>query len=262
MTRRVDGPTPLLWMLFSLGLLFLVAPLLIVVPLSFTEARYFRFPPPGYSLIWYETFFTDVQWWGSVITSAKLAAAVAVVATAIGTLAAYGLVRGRPRGRKLIIAWLLSPIIVPAIVSAISLYGLYATIGLIGSFWGLLAAHTIIATPFVVICVVAALQRFDPVYERASLSLGAGPFRTFVRVTLPNVLPGVASGALLAFMHSFDEVVLVLFIGGNILTLPRKLWNEIIFMVEPTQASASVMLILASLCVMTLWLLLQPRDQR
>jgi putative spermidine/putrescine transport system permease protein len=263
MRRRefATGPSVLVWALACLGLVFLLAPVLIVVPLSFSSARFLRFPPPGWSLEWYETFFTDRQWSGSVVTSVQLGLIVAVVSTLVGTAAAYGIVRGRPRGRRFIISFLLSPIIVPAIVTAISLYGFYARLGLVGNWYGIVAAHMVVCTPFVVVCVAATLLRFDPVYEQASQSLGASPVRTFWEVTLPNILPGVVSGALLAFIHSFDEVVLVLFVGGSTLTLPRKLWNEIIYLVEPTQAAASVVIMAVSTVLLVLWVLLQRRAQ-
>ena len=261
MRRRdfTSNPSSLVWVCATLALVFLLAPVLIIVPLSFSSARFLRFPPPGWSLEWYTIFFTDPQWAGSVVTSVELGLIVAIVSTTIGTAAAYGLVRGRPRGRKWIIGFLLSPIIVPAIVTAISLYGFYASLGIVGSWYGIIAAHLVVCTPFVVLTVGATLHRFDPVYEQASQSLGAGPLRTFWNITLPNILPGVTSGALLAFIHSFDEVVLVLFVGGSTLTLPRKLWNEIIYLVEPTQAAASVVIIAVASVLLLLWVFLQPR---
>ncbi|MBI3457866.1 MAG: ABC transporter permease [Candidatus Rokubacteria bacterium] len=255
----VSRPSLLVWATSLLAFAYLVLPVLIVIPLSFTSSRYLQFPPPGWSLEWYATFFQDPVWIRSTLNSVKLGLAVAAVATIVGTGAAYGLVRGEIRGRRLLLGVLLSPMIVPAIVTAIALYSLYARLGLVGNFLGMVLAHTVLATPLVVVNVAAGLQRLDPVLERASMSLGAGPLRTFLGVVLPNILPGVLSGALFAFITSFDELVVVLFIGGNTMTLPRKIWEDLVVLVEPTQAAASTILIVVSTVLMGLWGLLQRR---
>lgn len=252
-------PSPLLLAIACAAFLYLVLPVLIVIPMSLSSSRYLTFPPPGWSLEWYEKFFTDPVWVNAVITSFELGIATAVIATAIGTLAGYGLVRGAFPGKRWLTGLLLSPIIVPVIVSAISLYGFYVYIGIAGSFFGVLAAHVVLAIPMVMISVAASLQRFDPVFERASQSLGAGPLRAFWTVTLPNILPGVLSGALFAFITSFDEVVIVMFVGGRTMTLPRKIWDDLVVLIEPTQAAASTVLILISTAALGLWALLQRR---
>jgi putative spermidine/putrescine transport system permease protein len=124
----------------------------------------------------------------------------------------------------------------------------------------MLAAHTVLATPFVTIAVVASLQRLDPSIERAAASLGAGPTRVFVTITLPNIIPGVVSGALFAFITSFDELVLAMFVGGQTITLPRKIWEDLVVLVEPTQAAASVILIVISILVLSIWAVTQRQD--
>ncbi len=244
------------------GCLYLLLPVLIVVPMSLSSSRYLSFPPPGWSLEWYQRFFTDPVWRGAVATSFQLGLATAVLAGVIGTAAGYGIVRGRFPGKRLVTAFLLSPIIVPVIVSAISLYGFYVTLGIAGRFLGVLAAHVVLAVPMVTISVAAALQRFDPVFERASLSLGAGPLRTFWAVTLPNILPGVLSGALFAFITSFDELVIVMFVGGTTMTLPRKIWDDLVVLIEPTQAAASTVLVVVSTTALVLWAWLQRASAR
>lgn len=252
-------PSWVLRLLVGAAFLYLVLPVLIVIPMSFSSSRYLTFPPPGWSLEWYAKFFTDPVWMNAVATSFQLGLATAIIATLIGTPAGYGLVRGTFAGKRLVAAFLLSPIIVPVIVSAISLYGFYVSLGIAGKFLGVLAAHVVLAVPFVTISVAASLQRLDPVFERASLSLGAGPLRAFWTVTLPNILPGVLSGALFGFITSFDELVIVMFVGGKTMTLPRKIWDDIVVLIEPTQAAASTVLIVVSTVALTCWALLQRR---
>jgi putative spermidine/putrescine transport system permease protein len=242
------------------GFIYLVLPVVVVVIMSFSSSRYLVFPPPGFSIEWYQKFLQDPVWIRSTLNSFALGCSVAALAGAIGTLAAYGLVRGHPPARKTIAAFLLSPIIIPVIVSAISLYGFFVTIGIAGGFLGMLAAHTVLATPFVTIAVVASLQRLDPSIERAAASLGAGPTRVFLTITLPNIIPGVVSGALFAFITSFDELVLAMFVGGQTVTLPRKIWEDLVVLVEPTQAAASVILIVISILVLSIWAVTQRQD--
>lgn len=262
MTGPVIGsrPSGLILAIAGAGLVYLLLPVLIVIPMSFSSSRYLTFPPPGWSLEWYQKFFSDPVWTNAIVTSFKLGLSTAVVATAVGTAAGYGIVRGTFPAKRLLTAFLLSPLIIPVIVSAISLYGFYVYLGIAGSFVGVLAAHVVLAIPLVVISVAASLQRFDPVFERASLSLGAGPLRTFWRVTLPNIAPGVLSGALFAFITSFDELVIVMFVGGRTMTLPRKIWDDLVVLIEPTQAAASTALIVVSTAALALWALLQRRS--
>lgn len=254
-----DRPSRFVWFTSLAAFAYLVLPVLIVIPISFGSSRYLQFPPPGWSLEWYQTFFSESMWIRSMVNSVKLGFAVAAVSTVVGTAAAFGLVRGQLRGQRLLLAFLLSPMIVPVIITAISIYGFYARVGLVGNFLGILTAHTILATPLVVVNVAASLQRFDPVIERASMSLGATPLRTFWSVTLPNILPGVLSGSLFAFITSFDELVVVMFVGGSTMTLPRKIWDDLVVLIEPTQAAASTVLIVISTLAFGLWALLQRR---
>jgi len=231
--------------------IYLVAPLAIVVPISFSSGEGLAFPPPGYSLRWYEHYWTDRAWVDATITSLKVGVLVAALATALGTLAAIGLSRMAGRARVVAYAFIVSPIIVPVIVLAVALYRLYSPLGLNGSIVGLALAHTIMAAPFVVVTVTAALSRFDQQLVLASASLGETPFRTFFKVTLPLIRPSVLTGGLFAFMTSFDEVVIALFVGsGTVATLPRMMWASLRSGIDPTIAAVSTLLILLSVAVL------------
>ena len=235
---------------------FLAAPVFIIVPLSLSTSQYLEFPPPGWSLQWYRAFLGSEAWRSALGESLRLGLAVTLVATALGTSAAYGISRMR-RGRRWLVAFLLSPLIVPVVVLAISLYGLFVRIGISGGFGAILVGHAVIATPLVVIAVIASLHKLDPSLEKASMSLGAGPIETFLRVVVPAILPGICSGALLAFITSFDELVLAMFVGGTTMTLPRKIWEDLIVMIEPTQAAASTVLLAVSTALLALWATMQ-----
>ena len=250
---RFGRPSPLLHVIAWLGLLYLMLPVAIVAVMSFSSSRYLAFPPPGWSTEWYVRFFTSSVWIEAMLNSLRLGAAVACIATPIGTLAAYGLVRHRIPARTAVTAFLLSPMIVPVIVSAISLYGFYVTLRLTGGFFGILVAHVVLAVPLVTIAVVASLRRFDPAIERAAASLGASPWRVFLTIVLPNIASGVTAGAVFAFITSFDELVIAMFVGGRTMTLPRKIWEDLVVLIEPTQAAASMVLVIVSIAMLCLW---------
>ena len=244
-------------------LLFLIAPILVVVPLSFNSEPYFTFPMPGVSLRWYEDFFTNDRWTLALQTSIKVAAAVTVFATALGTLAALGLSRANFPARTLIMSLLISPMVVPVIISAVGMYFFYTRIGLSNSLLGLILAHTALATPFVVIVVTATLSGFDHSLTRAGASLGAPPTRVFFKVILPLILPGVISGALFACVTSFDEVVVVLFLAGpEQRTLPKQMFSGIREMISPTITAAATLLILFAVIMLTTIELLRRRSER
>jgi putative spermidine/putrescine transport system permease protein len=244
-------------------LLFLIAPILVVVPLSFNSEPYFTFPMPGVSLRWYEDFFTNDRWTLALQTSIKVAAAVTVFATALGTLAALGLSRANFPARTLVMSLLISPMVVPVIISAVGMYFFYTRIGLSNSLLGLILAHTALATPFVVIVVTATLSGFDHSLTRAGASLGAPPTRVFFKVILPLILPGVISGALFACVTSFDEVVVVLFLAGpEQRTLPKQMFSGIREMISPTITAAATLLIVFAVVMLTTIELLRRRSER
>ena len=211
---------------------FLLAPLLVIVPLSFNAEPYFTFTegmlrldPEAYSLRWYRQIAGDEVWARALANSLFIGVAATALATALGTLAALGLSSRVMPARRLVTGLLISPMVTPLIISAAGMFFFYSSLGLSQTHLGLILAHAALGTPFVVITVTATLSAFDANLTRAAASLGAGPFRTFHRVQLPLIAPGVLSGALFAFAASFDEVVVVLFMAGeNQRTIPRQMW--------------------------------------
>lgn len=249
-----------LWTAVAIILVFLVLPTVLVIPMSVGTASYLEFPPRGVTLHWYWDYFTDADWMGATAFSARIAAATAVTATVVGTLAAIALVRGNLPGKALFQALTMSPMIVPHIVIAVGLFLAFAPIHLTGNFFGFLVAHTMLAVPFVVILVSAALQRFDTALELAALNCGANRAQAFFAVVLPNILPGLAGGAVFAFMTSFDEATVAYFISGiDGKTISRKMFEDIDFNLTPIIAAVSVVLVAVSLGVMGALQVLQSR---
>jgi putative spermidine/putrescine transport system permease protein len=242
--------------------IFLVAPTLIVIAMSFGSSRFLTFPPTDLSLQWYRNFFESDDWRTPTITSLKVAALTAVTATVLGTMGALGVVRGRFPGRRLVQAVFVAPLIVPVVVVGIGVFLVFTRWHLTGSILGLVVGHTVLAIPFVVVTVGASLQGVDPVYERAAASLGAGPLMTFARITLPLILPGVLIGALFAFAISFDEVVVAIFLTSpTVHTLPVQMWSTIRDNIDPTMAAITTMLLGFTLLVLLGSLLLNRRSQ-
>ena len=226
---------------------FLILPLFIVIPISLSAGDFLEFPPPGWSLRWYASYFRQGPWLHATLLSFEVAIVTTLASTVLGTLAAYGVLRGRLRQRPLVVSLIVSPIIVPPIVIGVAIYGLLAQWDLIGRFAGLVIGHSIGSIAYVMVIVSATLAGFDRSLERASMSLGAGPLLTFRRVTFPLIRAGVISGAVFAFIHSFDEVVITMFISGvHVQTLPLKMWEDIRNQIDPTIAAVSTMLILTS----------------
>jgi putative spermidine/putrescine transport system permease protein len=225
-------------------LLFLILPVFIIIPLSFSSQRYLEFPPKGFSLQWYISFFSNYNWIEATWTSFKIAFSVSVIATILGTLSAFFFVRAKCKGKNLVYTFTLSPMIIPVIVVAIAVYFFFAKLQLIGSVLGMILAHTILAVPYVIIIVTATLQGFDINLERAAMNLGANRLRTFRKVTFPLVRAGVLSGALFAFLTSFDEVIIAIFISGTTAhTLPKRMWETITMETDPTINAIATMLI-------------------
>jgi putative spermidine/putrescine transport system permease protein len=241
----------------GLTLAFLVLPILVIVPLSFSSGSFFHYPIPGFSLRWYEDFFSSSFWLPSVFNSLIVGTSATVLATTLGTLAALGLWRARFPGQAWVLALLISPIVVPVVIIAVGVYFAFAPLGLTDGYAGLILAHTTLGAPFVVITVLATLAGFDPTLLRAAANLGATPLGAFRRVILPLILPGVLSGAVFAFAASFDEVVVALLIAGpGQRTLPRQMFSGINDNISLTITAAATMLIAISLVLMALvaWL--------
>lgn len=229
---------------------FIGLPVLVVIPLSFSSAQYLAFPPPGYSLRWYEEILSRDYWLTPAATSVQVALATAVVAVVLGTLASISLVRGRYPGRTLISAFVVSPMIVPLIVSGIALYFVLGKMGLVDTFVGLVIAHTVLALPRVTIVMTAVLGRVDVFLEHAATTLGARPWQAFLLVTLPAIVPGIVSAAVIAFLTSFDEIIVSLFLSGaRTTTLPKRMWDSLLNELTPGLAAISTLL-LAGLAVL------------
>ena len=231
---------------------FLMLPLLVVFPISLSSAPYMQFPPPGLSWQWYERYLDDPQWIDATWRSLYIGVATAILALALGVPLAFSLVRAKFRGRTVVDRLALAPIIVPTIVLSVGLYGLFAKLKLIGDWYGLVIAHTVLALPFVVLVMTAGLRDFDRALEQAAEGLGASRWRTLQRITLPLLRPSLVSAGLLAFISSFDEVVVALFLAGPNMTLPKKMFDNILMEIDPTIAAVSVMQILLVSVVLVL----------
>ncbi|EWG98442.1 ABC transporter permease [Halomonas sp. BC04] len=254
----------------ALIFLFLVGPLLIIIPLSFNAQPYFTFSekmlsldPEGFSLRWYQDFFTSSAWLNAIKNSFIIGIASTILATVLGTIAALGLSSRNMPARGAIMALLISPMIVPLIISAAAMFFFFSKVNLAQTYLGVILAHTALGIPFVVITVTATLSSFDTTLIRAAHSLGANPTRTFFKVVLPLVTPGVVSGALFAFITSFDEVVVVLFIAGpEQRTMPIQMWSGIREQISPTILAVATMLVLLSMLMLTTLELLRRRGER
>ncbi len=233
--------------LCALVLLYLVLPILAIVPLSFSDSSFLAYPITGFSLRWYQNLFEAEEWMRAAKNSFIVAPAATLIATVLGTLAATGLSKAEFRGKALLMAVLISPMVVPVIVVGVGMYLFFAPLGLSDSYTALILAHAALGAPFVVTTVLATLQGFNHNLVRASLSLGAGRLTTFFRITLPLIAPGVISGALFAFSTSFDEVVVTLFLAGaEQVTLPRQMFTGIRENISPTIAALATILIIFS----------------
>ncbi len=247
----------------ALVLFFLMAPILAIIPLSFNSGTFLTYPLDGLSLRWYHEFIASVQWTRALKNSFIIGLSSAALATVLGTMAALGLTRADFRGKGLVMAILLSPMIVPVVITAVGFYFFFAPLGLTASYTGLIMAHTALGTPFVVITVSATLQGFDVSLARAAASLGASPVVTFFRVILPLIAPGVFSGTLFAFATSFDEVVVVLMVAGpEQRTLPREMFSGLRENISPTITAVATIMILISVVMLASLELLRRRNER
>ncbi|WP_439360423.1 ABC transporter permease [Bradyrhizobium sp. DASA03007] len=232
-------------------LVFLMVPLLIVFPISFSSANYLQFPPPGWSLRWYRAYLTDYVWMDATWRSIKVAFSTMVLATILGTMLAHSLVRGSFRGRAILGQIANTPPLVPTIIYSVAIYSLFSGMKLIGEWWGIVLAHTVLAIPYVTILVSAALKTVDPRLEQAAIGLGASRLTAIRRVILPIIRPAILSAMLLSFISSFDELVVAMFIGGVNMTLPKKMFDNIVSEIDPTIAAVSVIqILLVCICLL------------
>ncbi len=241
----------------------LVLPIFAIIPISFTSDTMLSYPMPGLSFRWFIEFFNSVMWTLSMKNSFIIAFATTFLATALGTLAALGLTMTDFPFKGVITGIMIMPMVVPIVISAVGIYFFYAWIGLTSTYIGMILAHTALATPFVVITVTATLQGFNRNQIRAGSSLGASPPTVFFKITLPQILPGVISGALFAFVTSFDEVIVALFIAGaEQYTLPRQMFAGIREKYNPTIAAVATMMIVVSIALLVTVELLRRRSER
>ncbi len=237
-------------------LVFLVAPALVAVPVSLTPKTFLSFPTGELSLQYYRELFGSAEWMSSFWQSAVVGIASTLLATALGTLCAIGLWRLSSRMAEVIRAVLLLPLVIPPIIAAMAFYRLFIPLGLIDSYPGLILAHTVLGAPLVLITVSASLAGFDTRLEQASRGLGASNWTTMRRVILPGIRPGVLAGAVFAFIASWDEIVVTLFLSKfSVYTLPRRMWNGIRENTDPTVAAAAVVLMAVTLLAFAVWAL-------
>jgi putative spermidine/putrescine transport system permease protein len=246
---------------------FLMAPIIVIIPLGFNSIPFFTYPMEGFSFRWYGEIFGEspisILWQRSIVNSVIIAVSATILASTLGTLAALGLTRADFPLKSLVMAILISPIIVPIVVTAIGMFYFYAKIGLASTLTGIILAHTALGVPFVVITVSATLAGFDHNMLRAGAILGAGPLMVFRKVTLPIITPGLASGGLFAFATSWDEIVVVLFLASTEQhTVPRRMWSGIRELLSPTIIAAATLLIIVSICLMLSMEALRRRGER
>tara|TARA_R110002049_G_scaffold10127_3_gene50410 strand:- start:117622 stop:118800 length:1179 start_codon:yes stop_codon:yes gene_type:complete len=249
---------------------FLITPIIVVIPLSFNAENFFtftpemlRFDPDGYSLKHYRDFLTNSEWTGAVWNSVKIAPVATLISVSLGTLAAIGLSQSHVPFKRGIMAILISPMIVPLIISATGMYFFYSSIGIQGTYWGIVLAHAVLGIPFVIITVTATLVSFDNSLTRAAANMGANPVTTFFRVQMPLILPGVISGGLFAFITSFDEVVVVIFLGSaEWQTLPWQMFTGLREQISPTILAAATILVAISIMLLATVEMLRRRSER
>ncbi len=249
---------------------FLIAPILTIIPLSFNSEPYFTFTskmlhldPAGYSLRWYHTLFNSPEWMSSIRNSFFIATSATIISTVLGTVAAVGLSRRQMPARAFITAILISPMVVPLIVTGAGLFSFYARLNLTSTFFSIIMSHVVLGTPFVIITVTAAMSGFDQSLIRAAQNLGANQVTTFFKVILPLLLPGVISGALFAFMTSLDEVVVVIFLAGPAQTpMTVRMFSGLRENISPTILAIATILVLISVVLLTSLEMLRRRSER
>jgi putative spermidine/putrescine transport system permease protein len=256
MKRHIDLFTVTAWVPWAfagLVLLFLAAPLIVVIPAAFNASSLLQFPPREWSLRWFHEYFSGASWIAATKTSFKVALVVSVVSTLLGLTTSVLLTRFTFFGRNLVRALIMAPLVVPVIVIAVGLYYVYLRVGLNGTFWGLVIGHTVITFPYATVVISATLAEVDERLENAAVGLGAIRPRAFFEVTLPLIRPGLVVAALFGFLISFDEVVIAIFVtSAETMTLPRRIWDGIRFEINPTIAAVSTILIALSSLVMLL----------
>ena len=246
-TQITHGARLWLYVVAVLVMVWLVIPTLLVIPMSFSASQYLEFPPREWSLRWYKSYFNSTAWMQATVTSLKAGVLTALLATPLATMAAYGLHVSRLRHVNLLLMLLLTPMVVPVILIGIGVFYAYVKLKLVNSMLGLVLAHSMLAVPVVMLVVASALKSFDLDQELVARSLGASRIKAFWMVTLPQIKFSVVTGAVLAFLTSFDEIIVSLFVsGGDNSTLTRNMFNALRDQVDPTIAAISTLIVLAT----------------
>lgn len=256
MTRSILGTY------FTALVLFLILPLLFLVPISLTDSQFLEFPPQTLSIRWYRAFFEDPTWVASALLSFRVGLGAMAISLVVGTLAAIALVRAEFLGKTVLTAIFIAPLILPTVILALALYIVFLRYRLVDNIWALTLAHAVIAIPYVVMLISASLRRFDITIERAAQVLGAGPIRAFLLVTLPYLVPSMFAAGILAFFASFDELIVTLFVSGGAQTLPVRIWNDLALKIDPTVPAVAVMLTAVSIVGMAIGELVRRRNDR
>lgn len=258
---RMGRSRHLLTGLVVLVCLFLLLPIVFVAVLSFNSSRWLILPPPSWTTAWYERLLSEPSWLEAMLNSVKIGVLVAIVSLLLGIPAAFAIVRGRFRGRRVIEGFFTMPLIVPVIIIAVALYGVLLRLGLTGTLAGLVASHVVLALPFAVISVANALRGFDIALEQAAMVCGASRWQTLWRVTLPSIRSGIVAGALFAFLISWDEVILAIFMAGTTTqTLPVKMWTSLRSDISPLIAAASTIMVVSTAALIALVMLVAGRN--
>lgn len=252
----------LLPVFYALVVLFLFFPILIVVPISFSNGRFLSFPPEEFGLRWYSAYFSDPVWMAATFRSLRVALGASILATFIGTLSVVGLGRKRSKTSGVLTAIFVAPAIVPNIIVALGVFIFAIRLGLNDNELSLICAHAAIGLPFVVLMVGSAYRQIDPTLERAARIMGAGPVRAFITATLPPLTPAILAAGIFAFFVSFDELIISLFLMSSAETLPMRIWNDLRFEINPTIAAVSVFFVLVTTIAMTSAEVLRRRAEK
>ncbi len=260
---KIDWVRIALYTICGLTAFYLILPILIVFPMAFSSAEFLTFPPPGFSLKWFQRYFSDPSWLQPTYMSLQVAILTMLLSSVLGTLAAISLVRSRFWGKSLANSLILAPMIIPVIIISIALYGFFSKVGLLGSRLGLVLGHTMVSVPFVVITVSASLKGFDETLEKAAMICGATRLKAFMKITFPIIRPGMICGALFAFIISFDEIVISMFLSGiDTRTLPLKIWEGVRMEINPVIAAVSTLLICLSAVLLVFVELVRRKTQK
>lgn len=251
------------WVVGIAVIFFLAVPTFFVIPLSFSENRFFGWPPRGFSLEWYQAYLNSSIWYEATIRSIGVAMATAILAVIVGTPAAFFLSRQEFFAKTALLGFILSPIILPNIVVAVALFYAYSHVGLIGTNTGLVLGHTVFTLPYVIIAIMAVLKNYDQRLDQAARTLGADAARTFRYITLPLIKTGIITAFLFAFVRSFDELTIALFVSGGVATtLPRQMWSEALLNISPTLAAVSTLMLVFVAAIILVAELIGRRSRR